>query len=520
MAIFMIAAAVGLSSFWLPAPLGINAPATAFSAERAFEHIKAMAKAPHPTGSAENARVREYLLGRMRELGLNPAEMKGAPNGIEVVNLYGELGGSDKSAAKILLMAHYDTTPRGPGAADDTTGVAVVLETIRAVKARGAVRNTIGVLLTDGEEVHGVCLGANLFANQQTNLMRDLRVIVNLEARGNRGPVLMFQTGADNNGLIQLFGAACPLPVAASFSEDIYRRMPNDTDLTEFLKAGKRGYNFAFTSGIEFYHSPQDTPENLSQRTLQHYGANVLPLVAKLGDADEATFAKCLEAGDATFFTVCRGVLVRYSAAVARILTVLATALFAFALVRLLSRGTFGIKKMFISLAVTLLAAIVAALIGLAVVFGVMRLFKPQSFGPFIVGVRHNEWILLGLVVVAISLTKASRIRLLRNASSAEQLAGCLIVWVALTIVTALMLPGASYLFMWPTGLAALSLFFANSKFTSLLTAAPAPLLLVPTILMLHQTITIGIAPVSAALIALAVCLEPLEASKAKPLTA
>ena len=64
------AAALGLSSFWLPAPLPTDVPPTAFSAARAFEHIKYIARSPHPTGSPENQRVREYVLARMEELGL------------------------------------------------------------------------------------------------------------------------------------------------------------------------------------------------------------------------------------------------------------------------------------------------------------------------------------------------------------------------------------------------------------------------------------------------------------------
>ncbi|HEY0052386.1 MAG TPA: peptidase M20, partial [Caulobacteraceae bacterium] len=51
-----------------PAALPADAPATAFSAGRAFADIREIARAPHVTGSAENARVRDYLAGRMRAL--------------------------------------------------------------------------------------------------------------------------------------------------------------------------------------------------------------------------------------------------------------------------------------------------------------------------------------------------------------------------------------------------------------------------------------------------------------------
>jgi hypothetical protein len=507
--IFLLAAALGLSSFWLPAPLDLNAPATSFSAARAFQHIQQIAKAPHPTGSAENARVREYLFKQMRELNLNPREMKGSPNGTPVVNLYGELEGTNKSAPPILLMAHFDTTPRGPGAADDSTGVAVILETIRALKSRGPLRNTIAVLLTDGEEIRGVCLGAHLFVTTQTNLMRDLRVIVNLEARGNRGPVLMFQTGRDNHGLIQLFGASVPLPVAASFSEDIYRRMPNDTDLTEFLNVGKRGYNFAFTAGIEFYHSPQDTPENLSQRTLQHYGACVLPLAANLANADDATLANSLKPGDATFFTICRGLLARYPAAVATILVILTSALFLIPIIRAFLRMDISIHAALASLAVTLLAMSLAALLGIATLYILKRAYKPNVLGPFIVGIPSSAWFLLALLIIVAGATFFIRTKLLNKFRPSENLAGVIPIWLTLAITTNLLLPGASYLFQWPALFAAIAL-LSPPRLRPILTAAPAALLLAPTILLLHQTITIGLAPLSAALVALTISLEQL----------
>ena len=52
-----------------PPPQGADAPPATFSATRAFTDIEEIARAPHPTGSAENARVRGYLIERMNALG-------------------------------------------------------------------------------------------------------------------------------------------------------------------------------------------------------------------------------------------------------------------------------------------------------------------------------------------------------------------------------------------------------------------------------------------------------------------
>jgi hypothetical protein len=43
-----------------PAAVPASAPATAFSAERAMRYVLAIAQRPHPIGSAEHDRVRDY----------------------------------------------------------------------------------------------------------------------------------------------------------------------------------------------------------------------------------------------------------------------------------------------------------------------------------------------------------------------------------------------------------------------------------------------------------------------------
>ncbi|MEI9889381.1 MAG: M20/M25/M40 family metallo-hydrolase [Caulobacteraceae bacterium] len=144
-----VAAALALRT---PPPKPAGAPPRAFSAVRAMADVRAIAQKPHPMGSAEQARVQAYLLSRMTALGLQPqvrpfASAKGPGR-----NLLGVLHGRDRSAPALLLMAHTDSVPEGPGAADNGAGVAAVLETVRALAAAARQRDVM-VLLTDGEEL-------------------------------------------------------------------------------------------------------------------------------------------------------------------------------------------------------------------------------------------------------------------------------------------------------------------------------------------------------------------------------
>jgi hypothetical protein len=513
-----VAALIGLSSFWLPRPLPGTAPLVLFSAGRALEHIKAIAQKPHPTGSTENSKVRIYLLNTMRDLGLKPLELSAEKGGAKVVNLYGRLEGSvTTNNPQILLICHYDSTPNGPAASDDAAGVATCLESVRALKARGPVHNTLGILITDGEELPGVLLGAESFVQSQPDIMRDLRLVVNLEARGNRGPVLMFQTGNDNNGLIQFFSRACPFPVTASFSEEVYRRMPNDTDFTEFLKAGKRGFNFAFVGGIEYYHSPNDTPENLSLRTLQHYGDCVLPLAQHLGQASSETLEQCLRPGDATFFTLWRGQLIHYGAWWARMLCWLSATVFIVVLGIGFSRSALRLRYFAASLGIGLVTLTASTAMGVGLLLILKKVFKPQVDGPFVIGLPFDSGFMILLLLAAAVATIGVRNWLLRRTNCAESLAGSLVLWVGLVLLSNATLPGAAYLFMWPAlfGTISLLMLYRTPSITQTFFAAvPASLLLAPTIVLMHQAITIGILPLFSLLTSLAFCLMPLASKR------
>jgi hypothetical protein len=58
-----------------PDPVLASALQDAFSAQRAMEELKVVARAQHPAGSVAQERVREYILAQAKALGL-PAEVQ------------------------------------------------------------------------------------------------------------------------------------------------------------------------------------------------------------------------------------------------------------------------------------------------------------------------------------------------------------------------------------------------------------------------------------------------------------
>lgn len=261
-----------------PAPRPADAPDHEFSALRAHARLVNLLadEAPHPVGSPAGVALRGRLVAQLRELGLSPEELPAfscseygscAP----VVNVLVRVPGQEQGPA-LLLASHHDSVPAGPGAADDGHGVAVMLELLRAVLADGAPRRPLLAVFTDGEEAG--LLGARAFVEHPA--FAEVGAVINLEARGTGGAARMFETSDGNAALIAAYAAGAPRPSAHSLSYEVYRRLPNDTDLTVFKRAGAQGLGFAFIGGVRRYHTPRDDLAHLDLGSLQQQGESAL----------------------------------------------------------------------------------------------------------------------------------------------------------------------------------------------------------------------------------------------------
>jgi hypothetical protein len=269
-----------------PRPAPADAPAADFSAGRAFVDVQAMGAVPHPLGSPANTRVRDYLMTRMQALGLSPQIQRGTAfeargrliSGGTVENVVGVLPGRDRNAPALALMAHHDSVPGSPGAADDTAGVASALEIVRALKTHGTPARDVMVVITDGEEVG--LLGARAFFDSP--LAAHVGYVINMETRGGGGRAIMFETAERDGGDIALYRRTAATPESNALTVFIYQHLPNDTDFTVAKQHGKVGLNYAFIGRQFDYHSPSSTPQALDIGSLQHMGQQVLPTAVAL----------------------------------------------------------------------------------------------------------------------------------------------------------------------------------------------------------------------------------------------
>ncbi|MFD0963682.1 M20/M25/M40 family metallo-hydrolase [Pseudofulvibacter geojedonensis] len=258
---------------------------TQFSNKKAYEHVKVLGSTQHYSGSQHHKSAKEYVINQLKELGLEVTTQEGNSysdwgNFTKAKNIITRIKGTENSKA-LVLMTHYDSAPHSAyGASDAGSGVATILEGIRAFLANKTPhKNDIIILITDAEELG--LNGAKLFVENHP-WVNEIGLILNFEARGSGGPsYTLVEANEGNANLMSEYIKANPnFPVANSLAYSIYKKMPNDTDLTVFRKgANIQGFNFAFIDDHYDYHTALDTPERLDNNTLSHQASYLMPLL-------------------------------------------------------------------------------------------------------------------------------------------------------------------------------------------------------------------------------------------------
>jgi hypothetical protein len=264
----------------LPSPPD-HAEANAFDANRAAARLARILgdERPHPADSVNGDAVRDRLIAEMRGVGLDPRVTDDFAcnsnvhsrnvNCARVRNLVAILGPiEDVRRPALLLVSHYDSTFAGPGAADDGIGVASMLEIAAALRGQRLERPVI-FLFDEGEELG--LIGARAFMERDPLAAR-VAFAANFEARGVSGPAIMFETSRPSGAAIDWYGRASRLPVANSLSTDLYRLIPNSTDVAVFDERPWTILNFAVIGNETRYHSAGDTLAALDRGSLQHMG--------------------------------------------------------------------------------------------------------------------------------------------------------------------------------------------------------------------------------------------------------
>ena len=292
----LVLIAIIFGVFYFMMPQGYDeteAPLSEFSTKRALETVKEISKKPHFVGSKNHEAVTLYLQKQLKSLGLEPSFQEGftmTEKGtlVKSKNIIAKIKGTSNTKA-LLLLSHYDSAPHSSslGASDDASGVATILESVRAyLYNKTQHKNDIIILFSDAEELG--LNGASLFVTQH-QWAKKVGLALNFEARGSSGPsYMLMETNQGNAKMVDAFSSGnVQYPVSNSLMYSIYKMLPNDTDLTVFREQGQiQGFNFAFIDSHFNYHTSQDNFQNLDPKTLAHQGTYLVPLLNYFANAD------------------------------------------------------------------------------------------------------------------------------------------------------------------------------------------------------------------------------------------
>lgn len=253
-----------------------------------------------------------YIRDALADLGYEVARQPTTAGGVTSANLEATLPGTDLPDEIILIGAHYDTVPGSPGADDNGSAVAALLE-LAGLHRESASRRTIRFVAFTNEEPPFFATGAQgsgVYARAARRRGDDIRLMMSLEMLGyyrsqpgtQRYPPFMRWFYPDRGDFIALVSdfrsrrrmrrfagafreaSGFPLEHAAMFSF-----VPGAawSDHLSFWRSGYRAFMVTDTAFFRnpYYHTPQDTPDKLDYGRLADVTRGLSGALQRLADA-------------------------------------------------------------------------------------------------------------------------------------------------------------------------------------------------------------------------------------------
>ncbi|GAB4235427.1 MAG: M28 family peptidase [Elainellaceae cyanobacterium] len=232
-------------------------------------------------------RARGYIAQALQSAGWVPQTQSFADEGKDGINIYAKRPGTDAAAGTLLLAAHYDTVEQSPGADDNATSVATILEAARLLGQQSTPRS-LQIVLFDQEETG--LLGSKAFAADVD--AEDLRGAIIMDMIGyacyiegcQSYPPLPIKPPTDRGDFLAIIGdQAHPFlidsfvqarqpeqPQVFSLAIPTFGRLTPDLVRSDHVPFWRRGIAAVLvTDTANFrnpnYHQPTDTPNNLDQ---------------------------------------------------------------------------------------------------------------------------------------------------------------------------------------------------------------------------------------------------------------
>jgi len=276
-------------------------------------HVETLAATPRIPGSAEHTRAAAYILDHLTSVGFATTELLHQDEmGISCRSLATQPLPADERLPLVIIGAHYDSVSRSPGADDNASAVAALLELARVVRPQlataGPLHGRLQLVAYDLEE-YGL-IGSTLHCESLRRANVPVRGMISLEMLGytdsRRGsqvlppPLVGLYPDVANfigvvgneasRGLLEVVAGALQevpdLPVEFMAVPGNGRQLP-ETRLSDHSTFWDHGYPALMITDTSFfrnphYHQPSDTPDTLDYPFLARVTRGVCQAVERL----------------------------------------------------------------------------------------------------------------------------------------------------------------------------------------------------------------------------------------------
>jgi len=243
---------------------------------------------PRVTGTQACQDAGDYIYDEFESMGLDVRFHDWSYGGYSDRNVEATLEGIDPNSDEIyVILAHYDTVSGSPGADDDGSGTAAVLAAAY-ILSQYEFNHTIRFLAVSGEE-EGL-LGSHEYAEEAYNNEDNIVGALN-------GDMIGYAISEDDGNTIQIYYNDASIWLL-NFADDISQEYEEYIGLDIYLAgyAGNSdhasfwqfGYDAIFYHEYNFndyYHSPQDTIENMN---MTYCTKSTKFMIATLGELAQA----------------------------------------------------------------------------------------------------------------------------------------------------------------------------------------------------------------------------------------
>jgi Zn-dependent M28 family amino/carboxypeptidase len=271
---------------------GIQASGGGFDGARAWEHLRAqVAIGPRVSGTAENAKTRQYIISTLAGFGIKaveqPFEGRTPLGPVKMVNIIATLPG--QRSERIVIGSHFDTKLfkafRFVGASDGASSTAALLELARVLKDRPR-PFTIELLFLDGEEAviewsaTDSTYGSRYYVqNARTaGTLAGIKAFILLDMIGDKELTIRREQNSTRWLTDIVWSTARRLGHDRQF---LAESTPVEDDHLPFLEAGVAAVDI-IDLDYTAWHTAADTLENVSQRSVQIVGEVVLAALPEI----------------------------------------------------------------------------------------------------------------------------------------------------------------------------------------------------------------------------------------------